>query len=346
MSVVIKSAHAFHKHYHILLFLLLFYATEFRMIVCNKAKDVPQRRTGKLRAAMLAPDIQFRRFVETLQKRPRNWRERTPVCQWRGVICGSQEEIVLLQGDNKGLQGNLSWAHFPHTMHSLIVSENMLSGTVDFSSTPFTRIRRPTQGEEEEEDLNAPLLRLSLGNNQFHSILFSDLPQHLFLLDASKNNLHGNLTLNALPSDLNGLLLSGNKYSGSLNLEHLPRSLCELDVSFNKLEGPIFLNTLPSSLERLELQGNQLGGTLYFTLLPNSLSVLKVHHNLFDGELFLSNLPSGMRSLSFLGLNIYRVSTDVMLERLTESTYRMRREAMWPLRIEFDMGHIPEISLM
>ncbi|KAK9812276.1 hypothetical protein WJX73_009659 [Symbiochloris irregularis] len=212
----------------------------------------------------------------------------TPICEWTGIVCDSDQVLHSVSLPNAGLQGSLPWGlgKFLNVAHLNLSGNPGISGslpetwgvagwdhliTLDLSGNSISGKVPASWGRTAMGNL----AELRLGGNRLSGSLpqawaFTDIFPHLTTLDLSHNS---NLTSH-LPShwgkaepgvamgmsQLHSLNLSGCSLNGSLKAvwaNDLP--LQHVDLSWNQLTGTL-PDTTWQGLKTLSLEGNFLSG--------------------------------------------------------------------------------------
>ena len=141
------------------------------------------------------------------------------------------------------------------------------------------------------------------------------LPTSMEKLNITRNKFTGSIDLESLPEGMEEIDVSVNELSGSLRLESLPDTLSNFIAFNNQFSGSVNLTQLPAALSCLDLENNRLSGSVVLTQLPSSLCLLFLSNNQFSGALDLTRLPS---SMSVLELDNNSFSGTVDLSQLPQ----------------------------
>ena len=179
------------------------------------------------------------------------------VCQWEGVECDTDQNVISVAGFRchgpialdfippkvtlfkmmlGGLCGTLSTSTIPKGMIDFYVNSNRFSGTVDFTTLPEC------------------MQQLSLQYNEFTgSADFRHLPIALEKLYLQKNMFSGSLHLRGLPPKLYYTNVSSNLFSGVFYIENVPKSLFLLAADDNCFDE---VAVVPSNFGKVLLRGS------------------------------------------------------------------------------------------
>jgi hypothetical protein len=196
------------------------------------------------------------------------WMSPAHVCDWHGVGCSSQGDVILLNLQNNNLQCEIPAAAFqlPH-LEKLDISSNPI--TVDFHK--LSPSQRPHVSE------------LRLSNTHVSSLSGVEALDGLTVLDASYCKLQGPFPDREVSNlrNLRVLLLSGNLLSGSL-------------VASESADGSSFFSSedsqRPSLLRVLKLDANTLSGSVPALSGIETLRYLSLSNNRFNGTIPLELL--------------------------------------------------------
>ena len=234
------------------------------MLYTLPAADVTEsrvvRRAAKVSNTNLPQEYQLARLVRNVENSFSSWNTSTPACEWYGVDCNKEGEIMSIKWPMSKLKGSLSFRYLPETMHTFYAYVNELSGDVPLGT------------------LSSSLHRLSLRDNELSGTLdLAALPLNLTTLILSGNRFTGEVCLTRLPSGLLNLCLGRNMLSGELYLNELPNVIM-LRLENNNFSGNVDLSSLPASLDELDLSCNvNLSGEVKKSVLPEKLcSALRI----------------------------------------------------------------------
>mmetsp|Transcript_19 Transcript_19/g.39 ORF Transcript_19/g.39 Transcript_19/m.39 type:complete len:206 (+) Transcript_19:54-671(+) len=184
---------------------------------------------AKVHTANLPMEIQLANFIQDLDKSnlPPIWHSKTPACDWPGIHCNPQKEVIAVMWYLRDLRGMLSFRHLPPTTNHVNLSTNSLSGSVDLSCLP------------------GKMTHLNLSYNKFSGPIHLDvLPQTLTHLHLNDNDFSGRVEFDALPPRLQLLVLSKNKQlRGTIIRTHLPNTLQEvpiIETEIRMLDKPVY----------------------------------------------------------------------------------------------------------
>ncbi|KAF9605270.1 hypothetical protein IFM89_015886 [Coptis chinensis] len=264
------------------------------------------------------------------------WDFTSDPCKFSGVYCDSNKVIALNLGDPRagspGLSGRLhpalgklsSLAEFsivpgrimgslPQTLPQLknlrflAISKNFISGPIPFSLSELTSLRtldlsynQITGSIPSSFGSLRSLTNLILCHNHLSGPLPSFFSESLTRLDLKHNNLSGLLPPFSLPSSLQYLSLSSNKFTGSVTrvLSQLTQ-LSYLDLSSNLFTGNIPGNLFTFPINNLQLQRNVFSGNI-LPLDQVTISTVDLSYNRLTGQ--ISPMLSGVQNL-FLNNN-------------------------------------------
>ena len=105
-----------------------------------KATDPPQStttRTGKVRGMSLPPEYELTKFISNVQGLYMSWSTATPACEWDGVMCREEGEVIRIAWHARELSGTLHWDSIPRSVKKMDLSSNELSGCINFASLPL-----------------------------------------------------------------------------------------------------------------------------------------------------------------------------------------------------------------
>jgi serine/threonine protein kinase len=145
-------------------------------------------------------------------------------CEWTGVTCDADEEVISIILESYGMSGTLPDIFTSFTrMHTLDLSGNELSGTLPSSISKLISL--------ETLDLSSNLLN---GNISVLSHLNPETMKFVYL--------YGNFLSGSIPAELDALkkldslILSNNDFSGKLAQEMCDLSTTYVDVSGNEMD--------------------------------------------------------------------------------------------------------------
>ncbi|XP_076925911.1 uncharacterized protein LOC143588899 [Bidens hawaiensis] len=275
-----------------------------------------------------------------------SWDFTADPCNFAGVFCSADRVITLNLGDPRaaspGLSGHLHPAIGKLTsLIELTIVPGRITGTIpatlsDLKSLRFLGISRNFISGEIPASLGGltGLRTLDLSYNQFtgsipwavgslpaltnvvlcHNKLSGSLPsfisQTLTRLDLKHNNLSGSIPPGFLPSSLQYLSLSWNRFSGRVDylLPNLNR-LSYLDLSLNRFTGPIPSCVFDFPITNLQLERNLFTGRVQ----PGkevAIETVDLSHNMLFGE--VSPLFSTVQNL-YLNNNRFTGSVPTTL---------------------------------
>ena len=177
--------------------------------VDNSATSVS--RAAKVRGTFLPQEYELAKFISDVENPHASWSTATPVCEWDGVNCNKQDEVIRISWCSQGLRGALHWQHLPRSVRSLNIFNNLLSGTVDFSALPLGLVHlwvdsNAFSGELHFEHLPPNIRVLALSDCDFSGFVDFLCLQHSSLAQLGssfsiKDNprLHGSLSKKAVP---------------------------------------------------------------------------------------------------------------------------------------------------
>ena len=96
-------------------------------------------RLGRVRGARWLPQYDLSRFAEDVLPCHPSWTTATHACQWEGVFCDLDENVIYLNWENAKSTGFLHWSYLPNTLVELDLSFNNFfrdSGNEGTSSVP------------------------------------------------------------------------------------------------------------------------------------------------------------------------------------------------------------------
>ncbi|GER28729.1 leucine-rich repeat receptor-like protein kinase family protein [Striga asiatica] len=264
------------------------------------------------------------------------WTNASDPCSggWVGVVChplsGRVTQLTLQNPTPTAayMEGSLSpsLADLSYLETLLITGMKRITGTIPQA---FFRLSR--------------LTTLVLDDNALSGPLPPTLPTKLNALSLSGNRFTARIPSLSLFTNLSTLSLSRNLFIGQI--PPLPPTLQFLDLSFNSLSGPITILGV-NRLTNLVLTGNRLSGPIPESIfrLPH-LSELSIDHNQLTG-----NIPPKISALTTLA--VLRLSNNKLTGRIPASLSQLnnlwdlnlsRNSLIGPLPVEFDKG-LPSLS--
>ena len=106
-------------------------------------------------------------------------------------------------------------------------------------------------------------------------------------LQCGFQHLVGTLQWTFLPSSLQSLALTGNRFSGAATTSELPPNLSRISLGHNRFSNGIDLSHFSSLLKIFELNHNLFCGRIDLSSLPSSLTELSIRSNRFCGSISL-----------------------------------------------------------
>ena len=174
----------------------------------------------------------------------------TDVCDWKGVECDDQENVVNIS--NLNATGTMALSFIPPKVTEFQVFLRNLSGTLETSTLP--------------EDLEV----FKIGGNNFHGTLdLARLPERFIKLSAYRNAFTGSAHLDKLPNTMTHIWLFENKMSGTLCLTSLPPQMEYIDLSDNAFTGDFCLGNVTDTLYQLYANENRFSE---IAIVPSSCS--------------------------------------------------------------------------
>ena len=169
-----------------------------------------------------------------------------PVCEWDGVTCNDNSDVIQISWYRKGIDdGSMCFDLLPETITIFDITECSVEGTLRASALP-----------RGIESFNAACNRL------FGTIAFAELPAKIEIFNVINNGFTGTIDFEHLPEALEYFFLEKNAFEGSAVLSLLPQRLCLIDCAYNQLTGSLNLTNLPESLHTLRLHYNQFQGNV------------------------------------------------------------------------------------
>ena len=219
--------------------------------------------TSKVSATNLPQEYQLARLVADVNNLHKSWSTETPACEWHGVECNEDEEVIYITWEVAHMSGSLRFMYLPRTLESFLVYNNNLSGSVPLDQLP--------SGLEE----------LSLSHNRFEGgIDLTLLPPVTKELYLGRNHFTGSVCLSNLPVSLTGLYIQDNQLTESIDLTSLPRNMVMMNVARNRFSGRLRLDQLPSKIRTIDLSDNLFSGPVDLTHLPANMGDLMLCNNI------------------------------------------------------------------
>ena len=161
------------------------------------------QRPGKVAGVPLPLEYDLARFVKNVEQDQDTWSTDTPACEWCGIGCDSDSNVVGIYWWSSYLSGELDWNYLPGTVEELSLLSNQLQGSVPFESLPSS------------------LENLGISDNKFGGTPnFLSLPPSIECLSISLNHFAGWVDFSMLPSSLCDMHLDGNEnLEGTLDVE-------------------------------------------------------------------------------------------------------------------------------
>ena len=264
------------------------------------AKNI-KTRGKKVSGLVLPPLFLLQKLLSNVTGKPPEWDLEEEVCEWGGLTCDEEKQVIRISWEGMKLKGTLSWKNLPPTLTVLQLGiynfGNELTGSVETSLLP----------------VDLQMLRID-SNLFFGHLSLAELPPALLHLSVSFNQFSHNLDTSRLPLSLRRLRLSHNAFHGPLCLSSLPPGLKLLQATNNHFAGELMLGSLPPRLGILHLQFNSFVGHLDITQLPNSLRELFVHNNRLEGKLDFSRLPSFLQLYKFYNNSFVKCETPLNVQ--------------------------------
>ena len=163
----------------------------------------PTSHLGKSRRLLHPPEVDLLTLTQHTLWPHHSWNRDVQACMWAGVICDVSGEIPTeLRWAGFLLHGNLTWEALPRTTRRVILSNNMLGGTLDLTA------------------LHDIVEFFSVSYNRLGGTLeLRELPPNIATLNVAHNRFTGGVDLRMLPNTLTGLFLQDNYLSG---VAHIP----------------------------------------------------------------------------------------------------------------------------
>ena len=159
----------------------------------------PASCASKVRGTFLPQEYELAKFICDIENPDLSWSTETSACEWYGVECNGEGEVIRIRWHDRSLCGTPHWKYLPQSLFFIDLINNMLSGPVDFSALP-----------------------LGLGYMYIQVNLFS-----------------GDLRFEILPAALIELNLSRCRFSGHVDLSNLVGTpLYQTDSYLNILGNP------------------------------------------------------------------------------------------------------------
>nr|XP_043637323.1 LRR receptor-like serine/threonine-protein kinase ER1 [Erigeron canadensis] len=280
-----------------------------------------------------------------------SWDFTSDPCNFAGVFCSGERVISLNLGDPRagapGLSGRIDPAigkltqlaeltivpgrvmgQLPATISELKnlrfigISRNFISGKIPVALSQLTELRTLDLSYNNLAGNIPPavgslpaLTNLVLCHNHLSGSIPSFVSQTLTRLDLKHNNLTGPIEPGSLPSSLQYLSLSWNRFNGSLEYV-LPNlnQLNYLDLSLNRFTGPIPSCVFSFPITNLQLERNLFSGPVQ-PFNDVSIPTVDLSHNMLYGQ--VSPLFSKVQNL-YLNNNRFTGSVPtVLVDRLT-----------------------------
>jgi len=268
----------------------------------------------------------------------------TNACDWYGVVCQDDNNIIALEWQGLGLQGSLSLVNFPD-LERIDLSENIHLEFVDWlDAPPLSEVIAISTGISNIEGIEA--LSESLTSLQLSHSAFTTFPTEIYALThlARLDAAHLALVPAPLPvelfrqlTDLRTLNLQSSAWTGTIPTEISSlTNLRFLSLSRNAWTGTI--PELPITLETLYIEGNddeqesaKLGGPLPTLHLQRSLTDVRLAHQALTGTLPLNFLEAA----SLANPHVY-TTLDVSFNQLTGAipAYPLARYDALSLRLQ------------
>ncbi|KAL3784569.1 hypothetical protein HJC23_010693 [Cyclotella cryptica] len=269
--------------------------------------------TAKDKMNLVASDANlFQRYILALlafELSNFRWLSDINECNWIGVECDTNGQVVALELIGTGLDGTIP-AEIGGLLYlqNLLLSDNVLYGTLPSEIGNLKNISKVTLDDNDftgtlpSEMYNwKGLTQLSLSQNEFTGTLLSELGNFIKLTNLS---LSDNQFMGTLPSEISNLIelaalnVSTNEFSGTFPSEiGKLTKLTELHFSNNQFTG-----TIPSevgflrNMTTLTFYSNKFTGTV-----PSELGNLHMLSQLkFDNNRFRGTLPAELGNLSKL----------------------------------------------
>ncbi|KAF5785120.1 putative leucine-rich repeat-containing, plant-type, leucine-rich repeat domain superfamily [Helianthus annuus] len=275
-----------------------------------------------------------------------SWDFTSDPCNFAGVFCVGQRVVTLNLGDPRagtpGLSGRLDpdigklknlveftlvpgrvMGAIPATLSELKnlrfigISRNFISGEIPATLGELTGLRtldlsyNQLTGNVPWAVGNLPALtNVVMCHNRLSGSVPAFVSQTLTRLDLKHNNLSGSIPPGFLPSSLQYLSLSWNRFSGPVDvlLSQLNR-LNYLDLSLNRFTGPIPGSVFGFPISNLQLERNMFSGPVQ-PFNEVVIQTVDLSHNMLYGE--VSPLFSSVKNL-YLNYNRFTGSVPTTL---------------------------------
>ncbi|KAJ0520332.1 putative leucine-rich repeat-containing, plant-type, leucine-rich repeat domain superfamily [Helianthus annuus] len=275
-----------------------------------------------------------------------SWDFTSDPCNFPGVFCVGQRVVTLNLGDPRagtpGLSGRLDpdigklknlveftlvpgrvMGAIPATLSELRnlrfigISRNFISGEIPATLGELTGLRtldlsyNQLTGNVPWAVGNLPALtNVVMCHNRLSGSVPAFVSQTLTRLDLKHNNLSGSIPPGFLPSSLQYLSLSWNRFSGPVDvlLSQLNR-LNYLDLSLNRFTGPIPGSVFGFPISNLQLERNMFSGPVQ-PFNEVVIQTVDLSHNMLYGE--VSPLFSSVKNL-YLNYNRFTGSVPTTL---------------------------------
>ena len=286
-----------------------------------------------------------------------SWDFTSDPCNFAGVYCENEKVVALNIGDPRagapGLSGRLhpaigkltSLVEFTvvpgrimgalpaslsqlKNLRFLAVSRNFISHEIPATFGELRRLRtldlsynQLTGGVPWAIGSLPALTNLILCHNHLSGPIPPFVSQILTRLDLKHNDLSGSISPGSLPSSLQYLSLSWNRFSGPVD-RLLPRlnRLNYLDLSLNQFTGPIPGCVFSFPINNLQLERNQFSGPVY-PAGSVSIQTVDLSHNMLYGE--VSPLLATVKNL-YLNNNRFTGSVPtVFVDRLMAGSIQL-----------------------
>ena len=93
--------------------------------------------TSKVSVTNLPQEYQLARLLADANNLHKSWSTEAPACEWNGVECNDDEEVIYVTWDVSRISGSLRFIYLPHTLESFLVYNNDLSGLVPLDQLPL-----------------------------------------------------------------------------------------------------------------------------------------------------------------------------------------------------------------
>ena len=174
------------------------------------ASEAPHgQRPGKVSGVPLPLEYDLARFVKNVEQDQDTWSTDTPACEWGGIDCDLELNVMGIYWYNGYLSGELDWNYLPRTVVELKLWGNQLEGNVPFECLPSS------------------LENLGISDNKFTGTPnFLSLPPSIKYLSIAGNDFSGWVDFSVLPSSLRDIYLDRNKkLEGILDVEERYKGL-------------------------------------------------------------------------------------------------------------------------